>query len=179
MGPLYTYDNEKEWEVSLKKVLWGVLILVAGIAVSIVFLYWLTLPKYQDQINQALEVEQNTNILASTEVNNGVYRYREFIPPGQTWDYLLVLDDQGKAKVTIAGLQVDVVMNVQIEVKNGHWLVLFDSYEKAEGGNQSLRPGNVLFSLRPISATRYEVTWQALEPIVIGKDVRAEFIKVQ
>ncbi|MDQ3014287.1 MAG: DUF5991 domain-containing protein [bacterium] len=174
----YTYMNAPEWELSVKKVLIAILIVLIIIAVGIVSLFAIKYPRYQEQVNASIVVENQTQYrLVQKYIAPGTYRYAEYVPPNQTWDYTLVVSNKNTAVLSIEGAGINTSINATLSQYDDLIKVAFNSYVPGKTGEHTFARGDDLFYLKRMSATKQKVIWANLMPVLVDQGIPAEFLK--
>jgi uncharacterized protein YxeA len=175
----YTYMAAPEWELSMKKVLWVILVLVIIGATIIVSLFAVKYPKYQAQINNAYVEEQHQEARAMTsEMPQGSYLYVEYVPPNQRWDYHLKIEKNNAATLFIEGPSISSNILAHIEYQGGVYQVIFDSYGIGDNNGMQFGKGQILFHLRPQASEKYRIIWDKLQPVLIDPAIKSEFRRI-
>ncbi|MES2623280.1 MAG: DUF5991 domain-containing protein [Patescibacteria group bacterium] len=97
----------------------------------------------------------------ATSNPNGTYEFGEYVPPNQTWSYVVTVKNE-KAHVSVDGFQTMKDINAAVVQNGSGFDVVFDSY-----GEKNTLPtyekGDVLFTFYPANAGM-QVVWKKMQP---------------
>lgn len=174
----FTYMETPKWELSIKKLLIAVLILLVIIAIGIAGIFALRYSSDQEKVNASvIEENENQYQLVQKHIAPGTYRYTEYVPPNQTWDYKFVVSNKNTAVLSVKGAAIDTAINVKLSQYDDLIKVSFASYVPGKLSDVSFVRGDDLFYLKRISATKQKVIWAKLMPVMVDQGVPAEFLK--
>lgn len=167
-----------KWELSIKKLLIAVLILLVIITVGTSALFAMRYSSKQEAVNASVIIENETQYqLVQKYIAPGTYRYTEYVPPNQTWDYKLVVDKKNTAVLSIDGAGVNTAITVTLSRYDDLIKVAFSSYVPGKSGEQTFSLGDDLFYLKRMSAIKQKVIWSKLTPVVVDQGIPADFLK--
>ena len=136
------------------------------IAVGGILLLRTISPSAPERIPETEQVQQTQE----TNVDwTGVYEYVEFaegIGSNQTWVYTLEIykdQEELKTNLNIDGWQTLTRIQATAQEHNGSLDIVFDSYAPENATLRGLQKGDLLFSLKRLSDSEYEILWGEME----------------